>query len=166
MEQWYVIQTKPRQETIAEENLERQGYICFCPRIGVWRKFRGSRRSAVEAYFPNYVFIHLDMQSTNVAPIRSTCGVSKLVRFGNLIPAVPPALITTLRQQTGDDGLLSSEHKDFTPGQIVRIETGPLAGISAIFEAPTGQRRAILLLQMLGKTQRITVPIDSLEYKR
>ncbi|MFP4155860.1 MAG: transcription termination/antitermination NusG family protein, partial [Halothiobacillaceae bacterium] len=30
---WYVVQTKPRQERIAEENLSRQNYAVYCPRL-------------------------------------------------------------------------------------------------------------------------------------
>ena len=28
---WYLIHTKPRQESVALENLERQGYQCYLP---------------------------------------------------------------------------------------------------------------------------------------
>ncbi len=28
---WYLVQTKPNQEARAEENLSRQGYVCFRP---------------------------------------------------------------------------------------------------------------------------------------
>ena len=33
MARWYVTQTKARQEGVAQENLERQGYTTYCPRI-------------------------------------------------------------------------------------------------------------------------------------
>ena len=32
MKQWFVVQSKPKQETTAELNLGRQGYETYCPR--------------------------------------------------------------------------------------------------------------------------------------
>lgn len=37
---WYVVRTKPRQETVAEANLLRQGYAAYLPRLKVLRRIR------------------------------------------------------------------------------------------------------------------------------
>ena len=61
----------------------------------------------VEPVFPRYLFVRLDFGVTNLAPIRSTLGVSDLVRFG--------------------------------------------------------EQRALLLMEMLGKQNRVTVSMAALE---
>lgn len=42
MTSWYLIYTKIRQERIALENLERQGFECFLPKIKVEKVRRGA----------------------------------------------------------------------------------------------------------------------------
>lgn len=162
MEHWYVIQTKPRQETLAEQNLERQGYKCFLPQIKQWQKTRGARRLVEKAFFPNYLFICLDLYLTNSAPIRSTRGVNRIVRFGNEMLPVPDAIIESIRQHS-EANLSGTNTCNFKPGQEVHIEDGALAGLTAIFQEKRGENRALLLLHMLGKQQRVVVPMAAIE---
>ena len=58
---WYLLTTKPRQEYIAVENLERQGYQIFLPLLQS-RKRRGTEmRAVIEPMFPRYLFIYLNI---------------------------------------------------------------------------------------------------------
>ncbi len=79
---WYLIYTKPRQERYARENLERQGYEVYLPLMKDRRRRKGRYVEIVDALFPRYLFIHLDQDTDNWSPIRSTFGVSGLVYFG------------------------------------------------------------------------------------
>ena len=81
MKLWYAIHTKPRQEDLAAEHLRRQEFEVYLPRIKQPRRYRGRWRDAIEPLFPRYLFIRLELGSENVAPIRSTRGVTKLVSF-------------------------------------------------------------------------------------
>ncbi|GAB6043968.1 transcription/translation regulatory transformer protein RfaH [Endothiovibrio diazotrophicus] len=163
MEQWYVVHTKPRQEGVALENLGRQGFQCLFPRVRIWRNRRGRRVPLVEPLFPRYLFVQLDFGVTNLAPIRSTFGVSDLVRFGDRIPMVPFDLIEALRAQMDEAGVVEELAKGFAKGQKVRITQGPLEGLRGVFHAASGEQRALLLMELLGKRSRVTVPLVSLE---
>lgn len=162
MENWYVVQTKPHQESLAKENLERQGYRCFLPRIKQWQKKRGKRCLVEKTFFPNYLFVCLDLYHTNMAPIRSSRGVNRLVRFGNELVPVPDSIIETIKQRSEAD-LIGSKTQEFKLGQEVQIEDGALAGLTAIFQEKRGENRVILLLNMLGKQQKVEVPVNALE---
>ncbi|MCP4700028.1 MAG: transcription/translation regulatory transformer protein RfaH [Gammaproteobacteria bacterium] len=159
MEQWYAIQTRVRQEQIAVENLSRQGYCCYFPRIKQWRKRRGKRYLVIEAFFPGYLFVSLDPYHANTAPIRSTRGVRGLVRFGQQLHPVPDEVIVSLKQRTDAEDVIELEPVDFKSGQEVRIEKGPLAGLTAIFQEKNGEERAILLLNLLGSERQVDIPI-------
>ena len=50
----------------------------------------------------------------------------------------------------------------FTAGETVRIEGGPFAGLTAVFDIPKGDDRAQVLLEMLGKVQQVLVDSDHL----
>ena len=63
MHHWYVIQTKPRQESVAIENLERQGYAAYCPKMAQAKRRRQRQRwqKVIEPLFPRYLFVQLAM---------------------------------------------------------------------------------------------------------
>src|SRR5690554_3453229 len=79
---WYVVVTKPRQETRAYENLEHQGGEVFLPMLQTEVIKQGRRTLKSEPLFPNYLFLRLDKDSPLFAKIRSTFGVNKLLSFG------------------------------------------------------------------------------------
>ena len=163
MKLWYAIHTKPRQEEHAAEHLRRQEFEVYLPKIKQARRFRQRWRDTIEPLFPRYLFIRLDLGSDNVAPIRSTRGVSKLVSFNGLPATVPEPLIDALIESADPDSGLLPPHEDrFKPGATVTIVNGPLAGLEAIFEAHDGEARSIILLELLGKTRQLRINRDHL----
>ena len=163
MKHWYAIHTKPRQEEHAAVHLRRQEFEIYLPRIKQARRFRQRWRDMIEPLFPRYLFIRLDLGNDNVAPIRSTRGVSKLVSFNGLPATVPEPLIDALIESADPDtGLLHPHEARFKPGATVTIVNGPLAGLEAIFEAHDGEARSIILLELLGKTQQLRIDSNHL----
>ena len=81
---WYLVQTKPRQEQCALDNLQRQGYECYLPTLRAEKIRQGAVAVVAEPLFPRYLFIRLSQENSapSWAPIRSTKGVTRLVSFG------------------------------------------------------------------------------------
>jgi len=50
----------------------------------------------------------------------------------------------------------------FNQGDKVRLIAGPFAGIEAVFDMPRGEDRAQVLLELMGKVQRLMVGLDDL----
>ena len=48
---WYLIFTKPRQESLARENLERQGFVTYLPRAQRSRRRNGRYIKSIEPFF-------------------------------------------------------------------------------------------------------------------
>jgi transcriptional antiterminator RfaH len=146
---WYVIHSKPRQEHIALTNLERQGFECYLPLIRAEKIRRGRAEVIFEPLFSRYLFIRLDSgdQGKSWLPIRSTLGVSQLVRFGGEPAKVDESLIQWLKEQ---EQTLPTEHL-FKPGQRVVVTQGPFAGIEAIYQASSAEQRSMILLELLNK---------------
>ncbi|HGG60131.1 MAG TPA: transcription/translation regulatory transformer protein RfaH [Gammaproteobacteria bacterium] len=162
-EKWYVIHTKPRQEARAEENLNAQGYEVYVPQIKIAKRRRGKWVDVVEPLFPRYAFIHLTAYEDNFAPIRSTLGVSRLLRFGETPAVVPDSLIESLRagEALSGGGFLESS-RIFPKGAEVAIVDGPLAGIKGIVQCDSGKERVVLLLNMLGRETPTKVSRDDI----
>ena len=158
---WYVVYCKPRQEAISEENLLRQGFRVYLPRIRITRRRRGQWVDAVEALFPRYIFIQIDPIRRSTAPVRSTRGVVGLVRFGGQPAVVPDEVIDVLLQREDSaSGLHQDNRPLFCAGQPVKLMEGPLAGMEGIFAQEDGEQRVTVLLELLGKTNRIRVSRD------
>lgn len=155
---WYLIQTKPRQEARAEENLQRQHFECYRPLKVSLQKKRSPRALSEEELFPGYLFIRMDQVHDNWYPIRSTRGVARIVTFGAHPVPVQDELIEQIRQR-----LLSPEPRPtFQQGEHVLIKAGSFCDIEAIFLAADGEERAVILLNLLQREQKVTLPISSL----
>ena len=88
MRYWYAVQTKPRQEAVAELHLQRQHFETYLPKILVRKHRRDKWTKVVEPLFPRYLFVRLDPDENSLSPVRSTKGVAGPVRFGRTAAAV------------------------------------------------------------------------------
>ena len=158
---WYVVFCKPRQEVVAQANLEAQGFEVYLPRVRT-RQFRRQRWvGAVEVLFPRYVFIRLDPRRQSTDSVRSTRGAIGLVRFGGLPTAVPEHIIASLKlREDVETGLHPDDRVQFTEGGAVRLIDGPLGGIEGVFSQYDGDERVIVLLELLGKANKVVVNRD------
>jgi transcriptional antiterminator RfaH len=159
--QWFAVFCKPRQEAVAEENLLRQGFHVYLPRIRVRKRYRGQWNDPIEVLFPRYTFIKVDPLRNSTAAVRSTRGVVGLVRFGGQPAVVPDAVMEALRQR---EDAVSGLHKDnrplFCAGESVRLVDGPLTGMEGVFAQQDGDKRVFVLLEMLGQANRVSVSRD------
>ena len=154
---WYVVHTKPRQETRALENLQNQGFNCYLPMLQV-QKLRNQRvQTVVEPMFSRYLFIQLNDTTHNWGPIRSTLGVSKLVSFGPQPAKVPPEFIAFLKEAPTD-----TLERMFAPGDDVQVASGPLKGLEGKYIAHDGETRAFVLVDLLGQPQKLRMAVESL----
>lgn len=163
---WFAVYSKPRQESEALRQLERQGFECFLPlAINPYQKRTKTRQPAVEPLFPRYLFLRAVPSQQNLAPVRSTRGVMGLVRMGTRLVTVPEGIITGLRaRQNPETGLIALEATPLDLGDRVRVFDGPFAGAEGILQQRCGQDRSLLLLKMLGR--ETTVEVDSLLLQR
>ncbi|MEI6804812.1 MAG: transcription/translation regulatory transformer protein RfaH [Burkholderiales bacterium] len=157
---WYVVHTKIRQEALAMTNLNRQGFECYMPMLKMEKMRRHKATLVEEPMFPRYLFIRLDTSGSGPSwsPIRSTLGVSQLVRFGGQPAVVDSKLIELLRtrEQVGLPERL------FKSGERVVVADGPFAGIEAIFKTADAESRAMILLEMLSKPVAMRIETASL----
>jgi len=156
---WRAIYCKPREERRAWLHLINQDYQAFLPQVRSRRRRRGRDRVLVEPMFPRYLFIALADYRHDWGPIRSTRGVVGLVRFGDQVPVVPDALISALRERQDEQGAVDlTRCQRLEADDPVEITAGPFAGYRGVFEARTGEQRAIILLEILNHERRIQIP--------
>jgi transcriptional antiterminator RfaH len=162
MLRWYLIHTKPSGEGLAHLNLQRQGYEVYLPRALRCARRRDRWRDCITPLFPRYLFLRLHEGRQCLAPVRSSLGVTNIVRFGLSYAIVPDAIVQHLYAradpQTGLHRLAG--RPAFVAGTPVYIATGAFQGFDAVFERHAGPERVLVLLNLLGQDARVRVPTD------
>jgi transcriptional antiterminator RfaH len=153
---WYVIRAKPRRERYVSEQLATQGLEVFFPAVKVHPV--NPRAARERAYFPGYLFVHLDLETIGVNKLRWMPAAVGLLEFGGEPAIVPEALVAQLRRRIANiqaaGGLVFA---DLATGDSVEITTGPFAGYEAIFDLRLkGSDRVRVLLNLL----RRQVPLE------
>jgi transcriptional antiterminator RfaH len=154
---WYVVHTKTRQEMIALENLERQGYCCYLPQLKLKRPKARKMIVIEEPMFPRYLFIGADalFSKKGASFIRSTKGVHELVRFGSEPAQIRFELLQGIFDR--EQAQHSSPKEPFQTGDCVRVIDGPLAGLESIYQAQTGDERSMILLNLLSRPVQVQI---------
>lgn len=148
---WYLIHTKPRQEECARRNLEQQGYACYLPYLSIEKIKQGALTIVGEPLFPRYLFIQLETgeSAKSWSPIRSTKGVHRLVTFGSVPAKVDARLVDILQAQ--ECSAYTQPLRLFSPGERVTITEGPFSGVECIYQMPDGEKRVMVLIELLSK---------------
>ena len=153
MRNWYLIKTKTRQENIAIQNLKNQEYSTYCATVKIDNKH--------VVLFPGYIFINLDNKKENWSPIHSTKGVVNFVRFGLNFAQVPDNVIEFLKANQLINKEKLENLNQFKSGDKVQITDGVLKNCVAIFKSFKSDDRVILLMNLLGQQQSITIKQES-----
>jgi len=161
MERWFVVNCKPRQEWVAQENLLRQGFHVYLPRIQVKKRRQAKWADVIEVLFPRYLFIRINPEQHSIAPIRSTRGVIGLVRFGGQPAVIADEVMEAISLRENPATCLHQDTRPlFIEGERVRLVEGSLAGLEGVFVQEDGEKRVIVLLELLGKSNKVRVDRD------
>jgi transcription elongation factor/antiterminator RfaH len=162
---WYAIRSKPNKEDFLAGQLESYGVDVFYPKIRVTPVNPRARKS--RPYFPNYLFVHVDLESVNMSDLQWMPGASGLVNFDGQPASVPDPLIAAVKRQVDQINISSRDlANDLQPGDVVLVQDGPFAGYEAIFDARlSGQDRVRVLLSLLQRRQ-MPLEIESRHVRR
>ncbi len=160
---WYVAQTKPRQERTADENLLRQGYGTYLPRLKVIKRVRRCQELRLEPMFPRYLFFRPSSVSQSIAPVRSTLGVSSIVRFGHTPAILGAETLDAIRALESTQNEVNIEKlSQILPGRRVLVVEGPFAGLEGLVSTISA-RRVDVLMHLLGNDTKVSIARDCLE---
>ena len=153
---WHVVHTKPRAEACALENLQRQGFEVFLPMITLQKVRRAKLANVTEPMFSRYLFLRTTAAMEDLSVVRSTLGVSQLVRFGTVPAKVQHAWVEAMRVQPAVQETL---HKQ---GDKVLLGDGMLKGLEAVYMHADGEMRAMVLIDLLSKPHLISYEVAHL----
>lgn len=160
MDNWYVIQTKPKQEKRAMINLLNQKFKVFLPQIKCSVNFRKKEIFKNQPLFPSYLFVKICLENDLWFKINNTFGVKKIVSFGRIPSFVNRDFMQNLISCIDKDGFVNHDFFEFKNKQNVKIKNGPFAGFLAEIIDIDASKRVKVLLDLFKKKT-----ITSLEKK-
>lgn len=158
---WFLAQLKPNCASIADKNLQRQGFQTFLPLEKETRHRSGKFVTTVRPLFPGYIFVTLDVARGDWRTVNSTHGITRLVSFGKAPTAVPLDLVSQLMLRCDAKGSLLPPTL-LNPGDQVTLTTGPFASFVAEVEKIASDQRVWVLMEIMGSQTRVAVGADQL----
>ena len=158
---WYVAITQPRKESLAIENLRRQHFPTFFPRVT--RSATKARGAALAPLFPGYVFVSFCRETHRWQSINGTVGVRALIGRESRGPArVPRAAMDALFSRCPQE-VWDAAAPALRRGDPVKVVSGPMAGASARFDQFLPQERVRILLEWLGGEVEASCSVKCIE---
>ena len=158
---WYVVQTHPRAEVKAAENLHRQGFSTYLPRYLKRRRHARRVETVAAPLFPRYLFVAVDMATQRWRSIQSTIGIMQLVRNGNEPAAIHARIIDALKSRENEHGFIQLDQRQaFRPGDKLRVIDGAFCDSFGSFEGMSDKERVTILLDLLGRKVRVRLDVE------
>ena len=157
-DKWFVVQIKPNSYELAIRNLERQGFQTLLPKMKVTIKKENKFINKDAFLFPGYVFVGIDLQSSNWSKINSTYGVLKLLSFNNKPSEISYDFIMALKKRYYDNTNLII-NKNLKNGDMIKFNDGPFVDLVAKIESVHPKQRIYVLLEAMGGARKLELNI-------
>ncbi|WP_167752811.1 transcriptional activator RfaH [Pusillimonas caeni] len=163
---WVVAYTKPRQESVARDNAERQGFRTYLPMYRIVKRAASAAEGPAEhrePMFPRYLFVKPARAGQSLAPLRSTRGIHSLVSFGDELATMPDERLDAIRRYEAWRSRAEPHVIGMIqPGSRVRLKDPALEGLEGLVQA-VSSKRVIVLLALLGRQHSVKVEPRQLE---
>jgi transcription antitermination factor NusG len=165
--QWYAVQTKPNREFLANAALASVEEVeTYLPILHVKPVNPRSRKE--RPFFKGYLFVYADLAAVGESTLKWRAGVARLVGLDDTPTPIPEPVMDEIRQRVQaaqDKDPLGLGHGAYlSPGDHIRILSGPLQGYEGMFDTRLGgQTRARILVEFMGRELRTECDVRTLE---
>ena len=153
---WYALQVRPRFEKHVQAHLEDKGYEVFYPTYTATRQWSDRVKSLSLPLFPGYVFSRFDVHAR--LPILITPGVNQVVGAGKTPITVDESELSAIRRVI-ESGVAAQPWPFLKVGETIRIETGPMEGLTGIVTRIKSAYRLVVSVSLLMRS--VAVELDS-----
>ena len=159
---WIAVATQRNAEYRVIQQLERQGYECYCPCTSARRRHRRCNDSAKRPFFPGYVFVRLDRTRDQWRPIMYSRGVRTVVRFGERLGVVPSSVVESLIARERQGGLMPPPAAErLGVGQHISLSGTLFDDFVGTVQSIDAKDRICVLLELMQRTVKLVVPFDN-----
>jgi transcription antitermination factor NusG len=138
MENWYVLNTKPKKEAQVEKLFKEGGIKIYNPKY--------KHEDSIKPFFSGYEFIYFDFPA-KCQLVRYTRGVKRIVGTRDGPTPIPEDVINKIRSREVD-GLIELNKYGAEPeeGNEIEVMEGPWKGLKGIFKKELTENDRVLIL--------------------
>ena len=151
---WFIAQIKPNSYDTATQNLERQGFDTFLPKMNITLRQKNKFIIKNVYVFPGYMFVCFDPHIISWTKINSTYGVSKILAFNKKPSEISSDLILQLKTRYEIHRNPMQKEK-LQKGDSIKFNLGPFADLIAKVESVDENKRIWVILEAMGGYQRV-----------
>ena len=125
---WYAVQTAYRCEQRVAMGLTTKGFRTYLPLLREVHQWKDRRKLIEVPAFSGYLFLHYDPSLRNRVKVLETNGVVRLLGGNHAPSQISEVEIEAVRRTLGSS--VPCDRCDaLTPGNLVKVTRGPLAGV-------------------------------------
>ena len=159
MKRWYAVNTKPRNEERAANNLANGGIEVLAPRLKLRKYKDGKFIQVIEPMFPSYIFVRFHPVD-EYRMVKYARGVKTIVNFGGQIVPLQDEMIEFIKSRL-ESGVADVQKPSIDKGAKILIKDGPFKGFSGIFESELdGKERVAILLDGVNYCAKMEIDRD------
>jgi transcription antitermination factor NusG len=157
---WFALYTRPQHEKVIASALTNKGFEVFLPLYLVGRQWKDRSKQLSLPLFPCYVFLRDSLERR--LDVLKTPGIHQIVSSCGRPAEIPAPEIESVRVAIATS-LKIEPHPLLNCGDLVRVKTGPLAGLEGTLTRKKNLFRLVLSIEMLGKAVAVEVDANHVE---
>jgi len=154
---WYAVYTKSRYEKRLAENLREKGIEAYVPLRKVVRQWSDRKKLVAEPLIRSYCFVRPKPGPKQYREVLDTDGAVRFVWFSGKPAPIPNKQIDILKVITGADVEVDVLPGSLLKGSKVRINAGPLAGVTGELVSVAGRHKVLIKIDHLEQVLTISI---------
>ena len=159
---WFLVQFKPNNHIIAEQNLRAQNYKTFLPVEETVLTRYGKKTAVKTPLFPGYLFVKFSLTHDRWNRINSTFGVSKLLSQNNKPQIIPQKIMHELIDRCDEKGNLLPP-KNMKKGDNVKVINSAFSNFISTIDKIDSKNRIWVLMNILGREARVEITPNQIQ---
>jgi transcription antitermination factor NusG len=159
---WYAVQTAYRCEQRVALGLITKGFTTYLPLLREVHQWKDRRKLIEVPAFSGYLFLHYEPNLRNRVKVLETNGVVRLLGGNHAPSPISEVEIEAVRRTLGSN--LPCDRCDaLTPGALVKVTRGPLAGVQGRLARIKNGLRLIVTISVFSQAISAELSLGDVE---
>jgi transcription antitermination factor NusG len=159
---WYAVQTAYRCEQRAASGLTAKGFRTYLPLLREVHQWKDRQKFIDVPAFGGYLFLHYEPSLRNRVKVLETNGIVRLLGGNHAPSQISDVEIDAVRRTLG--GNVPCDRCDaLTPGTLVQVTRGPLAGVQGRLARIKNNLRLIVTISVFSQAISAELALSDVE---
>ncbi|MGD0939049.1 MAG: UpxY family transcription antiterminator [Terracidiphilus sp.] len=147
---WYGVQTAYRCEQRVASGLTAKGFNTYLPLLREVHQWKDRRKTIEVPAFTGYLFVHYEPSLRNRVKVLETSGIVRLLGGNHAPSPISEVEIEAVRRTLGSS-VPCGRCDALTPGTLVEVTRGPLAGVQGRLARIKNNLRLIVTISVFSQ---------------